>query len=89
MLQQITTVNARNNFSDLLGQVYYGGKRFLIKKLGKPFAVLVGVDEYRQLEEARAYFFKKIKTQREKNKKVPYSQVEKDVAKAVNWVRKK
>lgn len=88
MLQPISIVKARNNFSDLLGQVYYGNQRFLIKKLGKPFAVLVGVNEYQKFEEARNYFFEKIKIQRKKNRKTPFSQVEKDVTEAINFARK-
>lgn len=88
MLQPVSIVKARNNFSDLLGQVYYGGKRFLIKKLGRPFAVLVGIEEYQKFEEARDYFFQKIKTQRKKSEEIPFSRVEKDVTQAVTSVRK-
>lgn len=87
MLQSVSVVQARNNFSDLLGQAYYGGKRFLIKKLGKPLAVLVGVEEYQRFETARNYFFEIIRTQREKNKKIPLSQVEKDVEEVINAAR--
>lgn len=89
MLQPISIVQARNNFSDLLGEVYYGGKRFLIKKLGKPFAVLIGVEEYERLEKMREYFFQKMKTERAKNKEIPFAQVEKEVAEAIAALRKK
>lgn len=89
MLQSISIAQARNNFSDLLGEVYYGGKRFLIEKLGKPFAVLVGVEEYRRFEEAREFFFQKIKAERAKNKNIPFAQVEKDVAEAITAIRKR
>lgn len=89
MLQPISSAQARNNFSDLLGDVYYGEKRFLIKKLGKSMAVLVGIDEYSKLEEAREFFFTKIINEREKNNKTPFGQVENDISMAIKAVRKK
>jgi len=89
MLQPISIAQARNKFSDLLGEVYYGGKRFLIEKLGKPFAVLVGVEEYKRFEEAREYFFQKIKATRAKNKEIPLRQIKKDITSAVAAIRGK
>lgn len=87
MLQQISAAIARNNFSNLLGEVYYGGKTFLIERLGKPFAVLVSVEEYKKIEEARQYFFEKLTAERAKNRKIPFSQVEKDISEAISTVR--
>lgn len=88
MLRPVSVAQARNNFSDLLGQVYYGGRRFLIEKLGKPFAVLIGVEEYKRFEKARDYFFGEIEKIRAENKDIPLAQVEKDVAEAIAAVRK-
>lgn len=89
MLQPISIAQARNNFSDLLGEAYYGGRRFLIEKLGKPFAVVIGIEDYKQLEAARDYFFQKILAQRGKNKTISSSQVDKDVNQAISAIRKK
>jgi len=89
MIQQISAANARNNFSDLLGKVYYGGKRFVISKLGRPYAVLMNIDEYEKFDSARKYFFEKVNAARKKNKSRPSSQVKKDVSVAVSEVRKK
>jgi len=88
MLQSISIAQARNNFSDLLGEVYYGGKRFLIEKLGKPFAVLVSVEEYNKFEELRESLFKELLANRAKNKNISYRQTQKDVAEAIKAVRK-
>lgn len=88
MLQSISIVQARNNFSGLLGEVYYGGKRFLIEKLGKPFAVLMAVEEYQKYEQAREYFFDKIKNVRQKNQEIPLIKVNKDIAEAIKFARK-
>jgi len=87
MWQAVNVVKARSNFADLLGQVYYGGRKFLIRKLGKPVAVLIGIEEYRRLCKARDYFFAKIKEQQKKNQKIPFSQVEKDIEEAISSVR--
>ena len=88
MIQRISAANARNNFSDLLGKVYYGGKRFVISKLGKPYAVLINIDEYKKFDSARRYFFEKVDAVRKKNKNSSL-QVKKDVSAAVLEVRKK
>lgn len=87
MMQTITTANARNNFANLLGEVYYGGKKYLIQKLGKPFAVLINVEEYQKLEALRESLFKDIFVTREKNKSVSISEVKTDVEKAVTNIR--
>ena len=87
MLQTITTANARNNFANLLGEVYYGGKKYLIKKLGKPFAVLLNVEEYKKLEELRESLFQEIAANRNKNKNVSFKEVETDIEEAVKAVR--
>lgn len=89
MLQTITTANARNNFANLLGEVYYGGKKYLIQKLGKPFAVLLNVEEYQKLEELRESLFKEISVNRNKNKEIPPKEVETDIEEAVTAVRSK
>ncbi len=87
MLQTITTANARNNFANLLGEVYYGGKKYLIQRLGKPFAVLLNVEEYKKLEELRESLFREIAVNRNKNKNIPLKEVETDVEEAVTAIR--
>lgn len=45
MPQTITATKARENFADLINRVMYGGEEFIIKKQGKPAAVLTKVDK--------------------------------------------
>ena len=40
----------RNNLSDYLSRVAYGGERILLGRKGKPTAALVSVDDLRLLE---------------------------------------
>lgn len=49
MPTRIRAADARNNFADILGRAHFGGETFLIEKQGKPFAVVLGIDEYRRL----------------------------------------
>jgi len=48
---RIRAADARNNFAEILGRAHFGGETFLIEKQGKPFAVVIGFDEYRKLME--------------------------------------
>jgi len=89
MIQTISTVQARNNFSDMLGRAYYNSQKFIIKKLDKPFAVLLGIKEYQQFETARKAFFQQLQTQASKSDSVPYSQVKEDITEAIKQIRSK
>ena len=42
--ETVNVAEAKKHFSDLLGQVAFGGKQILITKRGKPMARLVPVD---------------------------------------------
>jgi prevent-host-death family protein len=46
---KIRAADARNNFAEILGRAHFGGETFLIEKQGKPFAVVLGIEEYRRL----------------------------------------
>ncbi|MGE5619756.1 MAG: type II toxin-antitoxin system Phd/YefM family antitoxin [Sphingomonadaceae bacterium] len=46
---RIRAADARNNFAEILGRAHFGGETFLIEKQGKPFAVVLGIEEYRRL----------------------------------------
>ena len=46
---RIRAADARNNFAEILGRAHFGGESFLIEKQGKPFAVVLGIEEYRRL----------------------------------------
>lgn len=51
MPTKIRAADARNNFAEILGRAHFGGESFLIEKQGKPFAVVLGFEEYRRLIE--------------------------------------
>lgn len=53
MNQIVGMVEAKSKLAELVGQVKYGGKRFVLERRGRPMAMLVNVEEYEQLQ-ARA-----------------------------------
>lgn len=56
--RRISAREARANFSDLLGLVYYNREPVIIEKKGRPFAVVINPEQYaaveRQIENAWA-----------------------------------
>ena len=46
---RVRAADARNNFAEILGRAHFGRETFLIEKQGKPYAVVIGIDEYRDL----------------------------------------
>jgi len=91
MTQVVSITKARNNLSELVNQVYYQGRQFLVKKMDKPMAVLIKIEDLKDLVEeaemAREKRFKELFAIAEKNKDIPFSQVKKDVADAIKKVR--
>ncbi len=51
MEHPISMVEAKSKLADLVGQVAYADKRFILERRGRPMAVLISVDEYRRLQE--------------------------------------
>lgn len=49
MPTRIAAADARNNFAEIIGRAHFAGEAFVIEKQGKPFAVVIGIDEYRRL----------------------------------------
>lgn len=44
-MKTVTAKYARQNFSELLNEVYFGKKKILITRSGKPLVILVSVKE--------------------------------------------
>ena len=48
---KMTTVEARNKFSELINQVAYGKKRIILTRRGKDIVAVVPIEDLRVLEE--------------------------------------
>lgn len=46
----VSMVEAKSKLAELVGQVKYGGRRYILKRRGEPVAVLIGLEEYRRLQ---------------------------------------
>jgi len=47
----IGMAKAKSKLADLVGRVAYTGEKVILERRGRPMAVLIGVDEYRRLQE--------------------------------------
>ncbi len=49
-MTRLTTTEARNQFSDVINRVSYGGERIVLDRNGKEVAALVSIEDLRLLE---------------------------------------
>ncbi|MBN2551254.1 MAG: type II toxin-antitoxin system Phd/YefM family antitoxin [Spirochaetales bacterium] len=49
--QSLDATKARREFFRLLGEVRFGGKRFIIQRWGRPHAILIPLPEYHRLKQ--------------------------------------
>jgi prevent-host-death family protein len=86
--KRITAKEARDNFTDLLGTVYYGKEAVVVEKQGRPFAVVINPDQYESLRRvAKERFFEIVNEVQAKNINVNPRKVLGDVTKTVEEVR--
>ena len=83
-IKTVTAKEARDNFTDILGMVYYGNQPVLIEKKGRPFAVIISPQEYKQID-----YWKTVKRVQERNADKTESEVMADVTSEVETVRQK
>lgn len=74
---------ARDNFTDLVGRAYYGGKVTIIERSGKPMVAVIPIAMYDMLVAEREARFKALDNIRSRLPDVPPEMVEKDVADAI------
>lgn len=87
-IKTVTAKEARDNFTDILGGVYYGKQPVLIEKKGRPFAVVISPEEYENYKKVtKKRFFEIVNKIQAKNKGVDPIKVLKDVTKVVEEVR--
>jgi len=78
---------ARNNFSDLLGKVHYGGQTVIIERSGKPVIAMISSETYERLIAEREMRFQVLEHIRSRLPDVPLNEVEQDIAEALAAVR--
>ena len=89
MVKRMSAREARNNFSDLLGLVYYSKEAVVVEKRGRPFAVVISPEDYEKLLRERERDFAIFDEIHAKNLDVAPEEVEEAVAREVAALRKK
>ncbi len=78
---------ARNDFSDLIGRVHYGGDTVILERNGKPMVAMVPVEFYERYLAERTDRFQAFETLRESIPQYSVEEVEQDIAEAIAAVR--
>ena len=87
MLKTINALKARRNLGQLLEEVFYRGDQFVIERAGKAMAVVISASEYEAYKKQREEDMKVFDEIRKKNKGAK-EEVERDVQKAIEAVRR-
>jgi prevent-host-death family protein len=87
MVRRLGAREARNNFSDLLGRVGYGGEVVIVERSGKALAAMVPIDLYERLMAEREERFQIIDRIRAHVPDVPEAEIERDVEEAIRRTR--
>ena len=89
MAKHISAREARNKFSDLLGNVHYGKEEMIVERSGKPMVAVIPIAMYERLVEERKARFEVIERIRSHLPKTSFKELEKDVAHSIKAVRVK
>jgi len=85
--RRISAVEARKRLGEILESVYYRGDEVVIERAGKAMAVVIPAERYEAMERSRERFFELIEKNWERNKDIPYEEIERAVQQAVEEVR--
>lgn len=86
-VRRMSAQEARANFSDLLGLVYYSKETVIIEKKGRPFAVVLSPQEYQAILEEREKAWAVVDEVQKRNEDKDPDEVLQDVTAEVEAVR--
>lgn len=92
MIQTMKASEARQQFSQLLNQVFRRETRVIVEKSGIPVAAIISAEDLERLgqwEEQRSERFKALEESWKAFEGVPPEEIEREVAKAIAAARKK
>lgn len=88
MVKTMSARDARANFGDLLGSVYYTKEPVVVEKKGKPVAVVISLEEFeRNRQQAVERAWATVDRVRERNADLDPDEVLRDVTAVVEEVR--
>jgi len=87
-IRKMTAKQARDNFTDLLGWVYYGKDSVIVEKKGRPFAVVISPEDFEKYKKvAKDRFFQMVDEIQKDNRGVDPDEVLREVTSVVEQVR--
>src|SRR5688572_9015253 len=88
-VRRMSTRDARANFSELLGLVYYTKEPVVVERKGKPYAVVISPDQYAMLEKELEQSWQTLQQVQAQNAEKDPKEVLRDVTEVVETVRRK
>ena len=89
MVKKVNALKARQNFGQMLEEVYYKGDQFVIERAGKPMAAVVPLWQLEAWQQRREQFFAVVEDVQQRNNKVKPEVIEQEVSDAIRAVRTK
>jgi prevent-host-death family protein len=89
MVKKVNALKARQNFGQMLEEVYYKGDQFVIERAGKPMATVVPLWQSEAWQQRREQFFAAVEDVQQRNQQVKPEVIEKEVREAIRAVRTK
>jgi prevent-host-death family protein len=87
--KRLSVKDARANFSDVLGTVFYGKEPVIVERKGRPMAVIISPEQWEQYQRrVKEGFLEAIDRIQERNLDKDPDEVERDVAEVVEEVRR-
>ncbi len=88
MPRRMSSKEAREHFSDLLGSVYYTKEPVIVEKKGKPVAVVISPEQYEAFQKEEQRLWRIVDQIRDRNVENDPDEVLRDVTSIVEDVRK-
>jgi prevent-host-death family protein len=89
MVKKVNALKARQNFGQMLEEVYYKGDQFVIERAGKPMAAVVPLWQLEEWQKRREQFFAAVEEAQQRNQTVKPEVIEKEVRETIRAVRAK
>jgi prevent-host-death family protein len=88
VVKRLSTREARANFSEVVGMVYYTKEPVIVERKGKPYAVMISPEHFAALQQEDERTWQLIDEMRHKNAEFDPDAIEADVAAEVEAVRR-
>lgn len=88
-MKSVDAVALRKNLGQYINETYYRGDELVIKRAGKPIAALVPLEDLEGLIALKNQGLKTLRQIWASNKNVPLKTVQRDIAEAIQAVRRR